>query len=232
MKLFLCAFALSLAGCNFYSGSDTKDSRAKFDMMAIEKAIKKAYIESEGTRWPAQLEDIVNFLENGSVGLLDPWGNEYKFAIVEIKQDDSKVGERPFIWTERTVHGKAKVVRWPESMELTEYLKDDARKEMIAKNDVAFIEQACKKYHLDSGKWPLNLDDIANMLESGEAGLVDPWGNKYKFTAGKMKAADGTQVVKAYVWSDRTVNGFPRVCGSKPPEAKKKSESPLTAEPK
>jgi len=216
MKLFTCAFVLLLGGCRYY---DESGGRAKTDMRYIEQACKKYYVENG--EWPAQLEDIANSLEGGDGVLIDPWRKQYNFTILETKRDDGTVLARPFIWTERTVDGKTKVYGWPEDVKLTNEMKDDATKEQIAKNDARVIEQACKKYYLDNKKWPAKLTDIANHLEIGEKGLIDPWGKEYKFAIGKMKAFYDTEVDRPYIWSERKVNGNIRVCGSKPPEEKK-----------
>jgi hypothetical protein len=100
--------------------------------------------------------------------------------------------------------------------------KDDATREQIASNDVKVIEHACKKYYTENAKWPAKLTDIANLLERGEKDLKDPWGKEYKFAIGKMKGSDGEELERAYIWSERTVNGVTKVCGNKPPEEKKK----------
>jgi hypothetical protein len=218
MKLFMCAFVLFLVGCVRYP-DDAKVGRAKSDMRVIEQACKKYYVENG--EWPAQLEDIANLLEGGEGGLIDPWRKQYNFTILEIKQDDGTVLARPFIWTERIVDGKTTVYGWPEDVKLTEEMKDDATKEQVAKNDARVIEQACKKYYLDNKKWPAKLSDIANLLEIGEKGLIDPWGKEYKFAIGKIKASDGKEVERPYIWSERTVNRNTRVCGGEPPEEKK-----------
>ncbi len=219
MKLFMCTFTLFLVGCR-YEGGYSKGDCAKLDIMAIAVACKKYYAEKE--EWPTQLEDIADQLECGNAGLIDPWGKEYNFAIVSTEQSDGTVLQTLFIWTERTVDGKTKVYGCPSDIELTEEMKDDATKKQVARNDARVIEQACKKYYLDNKKWPAKLTDIANLLEIGEQGLIDPWGKEYKFAIGKMKASDGKESERPYIWSERTVNGNIRVCGSKPPEEKKK----------
>jgi type II secretory pathway pseudopilin PulG len=218
MKLFMCAFALFLVGCVRYP-DDAKVGRAKSDMRVIEQACRKYY--AENGEWPAQLEEIAISLEAGNRGLIDPWGKKYNFMILEMDQVDGPTRERPYIWTERTVDGKTTVYGWPEDVKLTEEMKDDAAKKQVAKNDARVIEQACKKYYLDNKKWPAKLTDIANLLEIGEKGLIDPWGKEYKFAIGKMKAFYDTEVERPFIWTERTVNGNIRVCGSKPPEEKK-----------
>jgi hypothetical protein len=100
--------------------------------------------------------------------------------------------------------------------------KEDVAKEQQAKVGATVIEQACKKYYLENSKWPDKLEDIANLLESGKKGLIDPWGKEFKFAIGKTKASDGTEVERPYIWTERTVDGKTKVYGMKPPEEKKK----------
>lgn len=201
-----------------------------WDMMSIRKALIQFYINNNGTYWPEQIEDIANLLENERNGLIDPWEKEYSFAIIEEKQNDGTISETPFIWSERIVDGKRKVVWFSSDMnwlssdmkpKLTEYLKNDARKEQQGRKDVKALEQACRKYYLDNGKWPTKLADIAILLESGEKGLIDPWGSNYRFSLRKGVATDETQIDGPYIWSERTLNGMPRTCGNKPPREKK-----------
>ena len=58
---------------------------------------------------PAKIEQVADFLQNGKKALIDPWGNEYKFAAVKKKLFGDTEVESLFIWTERTVDGKSKV---------------------------------------------------------------------------------------------------------------------------
>jgi hypothetical protein len=117
MKLFLCTFALLLAsGTKPLEEKKTDDSKdeaakeekAKSGAQTIVTAVKKYYVEMGG-EWPAKLDDIAKQLENGKKDLIDPWGKEYKFAIVKMKNADGTETERPYVWTERTVDGKTKV---------------------------------------------------------------------------------------------------------------------------
>jgi hypothetical protein len=100
-------------------------------------------------------------------------------------------------------------------------MKEDAKKEQIARNDAKVIEQACKKYYSENGKWPAQLTDVAKLLDNGEKGLTDPWGKKYQFSMAKMKSSDGQSIESACIWSERKVNGVTRVCGKRLSEDKK-----------
>jgi type II secretory pathway pseudopilin PulG len=218
MKLFICSLSLLLAGC-LYEGSETKVGRAKRDMVDIHQALEKYYVENQD--WPTQLEDIAYLLEAGENGLIDPWGQDYKFAIVETKVEDGTTFQRAVVWTKCMVDGKIQVFTCPSDVKLTDEIKDEATKEAIAKNDARVIEQACKKYYLENAKWPAKLADIADLLENGKKALNDPWGKEYKFAIVTKKGEDGTEIQRPYIWTERTVDGKIKVYGMKPPEEKK-----------
>jgi hypothetical protein len=189
-------------------------------MQAILLACKKYY--AENGEWPAQLEDVAAKLESENARLIDPWGEKYNFVLSEMDQVDGVAVERPFIWTKWTVNGKAFPFGWPEGLEITQAMKDTAAKEHIAEYHARMMEEACKKYYVDSGKWPAKLTDITHLLEDGEKGLKDPWGNEYKFAIGKMRGSDGREVEMAYIWSEWKMVGNTRVSGSRPPREKRK----------
>jgi general secretion pathway protein G len=70
-----------------------------------------------------------------------------------------------------------------------------------AKSDMRIIESALKKYYLEHDTYP-EPDQIAVLapyLEQGEAGLLDPWGQPYRFQVVTEQAADGTQTLRVYV---------------------------------
>ena len=230
--LFMSATVLLVLNFNYDDGGVTKDSVAKWQMITLEEALKKRFLESDGFLWSEQLEDIADLLHNGKAGLIDPWGNEYKFAIVERVYIDGTLYQDTLIWTEVKKSGRTRVIAWPSGMDLTEELKEDGRREAKAQDDVKVLEQGCMVYHFKNGKWPATLDELADTIERGDKVLIDPWGSKYKFTLGRTEEADKSQIERPYIWSERTLNGFPRICGNRPPVNKKTKDDPQLAEPK
>lgn len=89
---------------------DAKKGRAKADMMAIEKSIKKIYMENGATSWPdvSQSGAVAANLEQGANGLTSPWGTQYTWSIIA---DGTGQGERPLIQCQTS---KGEVVSWPE----------------------------------------------------------------------------------------------------------------------
>ena len=62
-----------------------------------------------GGKYPEKLADLIHppfgdgpFVEDHSSDLIDPWGNPYKYALV---QNENGKWE-PYVWAERTVDGK------------------------------------------------------------------------------------------------------------------------------
>ncbi|HEV3436464.1 MAG TPA: sigma-70 family RNA polymerase sigma factor [Gemmata sp.] len=89
------------------STDEPKGGLATTRAIVLVQAVKKHYVERG--EWPAKLADVASSLENGKKDLVDPWGTEYKFAIMTEKQSDGTAIERPYVWTERTIDGKIKV---------------------------------------------------------------------------------------------------------------------------
>jgi hypothetical protein len=50
-----------------------------------------------------------------------------------------------------------------------------------AQADVQAIAKACQTFRVLNGHYPDHLDQITSMLEQGQAGLIDPWGNPYQY---------------------------------------------------
>jgi hypothetical protein len=66
-----------------------------------------------GNALPRALNDLAappfggaSFLRNGAADLLDPWGQPYKYKVVPAQNGFPL----PYIWTERTVNGKTRVI--------------------------------------------------------------------------------------------------------------------------
>ncbi len=80
-----------------------KGVRAVADAQVITLAVKTYYLQNN--RWPVQTFDVAPFLEKGKDGLLDPWGEPYKYAL----SLDEKGNTIPHVWAEREVKGELKV---------------------------------------------------------------------------------------------------------------------------
>jgi hypothetical protein len=104
----------------------------------------------------------------------------------------------------------------------------EAAKEKQAELSAFAIRQACAAYHLTpanaTGDFPSALVDLVkppfggpSFLKDGAKDLLDPWGKQYKFTVAKDEKGEE----RAYVWTERTVDGKMKVLGTKPPEKKK-----------
>ncbi len=57
-----------------------------------------------------------------------------------------------------------------------------------------------------------------SFLRDGEKDLLDPWGKMVQYAVAK----DEKGTLRAYTWTERTVDGKTKVIGTKPPEPKKK----------
>jgi hypothetical protein len=67
---------------------------------------------NEPGQYPEKLTELdaprfqkASFLKNGKKDLLDPWGKEFKYELVEAE----KGAKVPYVWAERDVDGKTKV---------------------------------------------------------------------------------------------------------------------------
>jgi hypothetical protein len=94
---------------------ETREKQATREASNLLLAVKRHYLEHE--KWPAKLQDAAPYLENAS--FIEPWGMEYKYAIVLITQVDGQAGEMPYVWSERVVDGKLQVygIKPPEPIE-------------------------------------------------------------------------------------------------------------------
>jgi hypothetical protein len=57
-----------------------------------------------------------------------------------------------------------------------------------------------------------------SFIRDGEKDLIDPWGKMFQYAVAKDEKGN----LRAYVWTERTVDGKTKVIGRKPPEPKKK----------
>jgi general secretion pathway protein G len=73
-----------------------------------------------------------------------------------------------------------------------------------AKGEMRVIKSALEKYHMENGQFPEQdqIQIIAPYLEQGSQGLIDPWGQPYRFAVDSQQDAesvDGGVRVKVYV---------------------------------
>jgi hypothetical protein len=93
---------------------EAKEKTALLQTVTIRKACEQYYLNpNSGGTYPKKLEDLIkppwggsSFLANGKDNLLDPWAKAFKYELAK----DAKGFDKPFIWAERTVNGKTKVI--------------------------------------------------------------------------------------------------------------------------
>lgn len=83
--LVILASAASFAYFRYLE--DAKVGRAKSEMRVIKAALEKFHMENE--RFPERdnIREIAPYLEQGEIGLNDPWGHPYSFDIDDTQQD-------------------------------------------------------------------------------------------------------------------------------------------------
>ncbi len=90
------------------------EAHAELRLHSIITACQAYYTNPKsGHEYPEKLTDLVkppwggsSFLNDPATDLLDPWGQPFQYE----RRKDSAGAERPFVWTERTVDGKTKVI--------------------------------------------------------------------------------------------------------------------------
>lgn len=115
-------------------------------------------------------------------------------------------------------------------------LVEDAREE-VAGMQIRGLLTACEAYIANpnaNGKPPEVPGYLvsppwggASFLKNGAKDLIDPWGRPYRYAA----EPDERGELRAYIWTERTVNGKPKVIGTKPPERKKSGCEPNARSP-
>ena len=85
-----------------------KEGLAEINAETLIKAVKT--YQTQNNRWPAQLTDVADFLENGVLAILDPWGQPYKYEIGPTIDPKSLIRGEPYVWAERKVGEKVKVI--------------------------------------------------------------------------------------------------------------------------
>ncbi len=91
-----------------------EEAKAILQANAIMKACESYYLNPNScNKYPLKLDDLVkppwggvSFLNDPKKDLIDPWGIRFQYAVAA----DGKGNQRPFVWTERTVDKKTKVI--------------------------------------------------------------------------------------------------------------------------
>lgn len=83
------------------------------------------------------------------------------------------------------------------SISIFRYMED--AKVGRAKSDMKTIEGAYKKYYSEKSEWPQDISLIAPQLEQGQAGLLDPWGNRYTVEIVEYQQDDGQTIQRPVV---------------------------------
>lgn len=86
--LVILASAASFAYFRYLE--DARIGRAKSEMRVIKSALEKYYTEQGTFPEPDQIHVIASSLEQGQQGLIDPWGNPYRFQ-VDAQEDSQSV---------------------------------------------------------------------------------------------------------------------------------------------
>src|SRR5262245_59164564 len=95
--LVILASAASIALFRYLE--DAKVSRAKADMKTIEIALKTYYTQNLERPQQGQegLASIIPLLEQGQIGLQDPWGGYYSWQLDEQQGVDGQLVQRPLV---------------------------------------------------------------------------------------------------------------------------------------
>jgi prepilin-type N-terminal cleavage/methylation domain-containing protein len=97
--LVILASAASIALFRYLE--EAKEGRAQNDMRAIEQALKTYYLKHG--EWPPEGEQglalIAPYLEQGTQGLISPWGTRYYWQLVRMTDEvDGNYKERPVVF--------------------------------------------------------------------------------------------------------------------------------------
>lgn len=93
----------------------TKAEEAQTHSWVLVRACEgyRKHLKGDG-KYPATLTELVEpdpksgrkaMVEGGLVSLLDPWGEQYRYAIVETKD-----GPVPYVWAEREIDGRLHLI--------------------------------------------------------------------------------------------------------------------------
>jgi hypothetical protein len=124
-------------------------------------------------------------------------------------------------------------VEQPGKLKPPEPKKEDEKvQEEKAKLKRQSILTACEAYSIstsnpgltDAEKMPTTLTNLVqppfggtSFLRNGEKDLLDPWGKMFQYAVVKDEKGE----LRAYVWTERTVDGKTKVIGTKPPDVPK-----------
>lgn len=96
--LVILASAASIALFRYLE--EAKEGRAQNDMRAIEQALKTYYLKHG--EWPPEGEQglalIAPYLEQGTQGLISPWGTRYYWQLVRTQDEEGNYKERPVVF--------------------------------------------------------------------------------------------------------------------------------------
>jgi hypothetical protein len=104
-------------GANFVAADDKDDEdKAKLSCDSLLQAclaFKISPADGMGKQFPTVLLELAkppngrtSYLKNGEKDLIDPWGKTFQYAVAK----DEKGELQAYVWTERTVGGKTKVI--------------------------------------------------------------------------------------------------------------------------
>jgi hypothetical protein len=97
-----------------FGRENARIGRAKSDMHDIERAINQYYLEHGEWPHPGQLQVVSSNLQQGSQGLIDPWGNPYSHEIVVYTDEiDGSQKQRAIVYCQPLDPSKPRL-RWPE----------------------------------------------------------------------------------------------------------------------
>lgn len=117
MRRLCVAMAAAVAAAGLARGQDdvekAKAEKAELGARSLLQTCEAYYLNPQsGNQYPAKLADLArppfggaSFLKNGREDLIDPWGKEYKYKVVELDSGE----KRPYVWSERVVGGKTLV---------------------------------------------------------------------------------------------------------------------------
>jgi hypothetical protein len=71
---------------------DLRVRRAISKMRVIVAAYKVHYTQQN--RWPDKVDQVISFLEGGTEGITDPWGNPFSVVVETVKGADGETRER------------------------------------------------------------------------------------------------------------------------------------------
>jgi general secretion pathway protein G len=102
----------TLATFKFLEDAKVDTARAKAENLVT--AVKAWQVKNDNQQ-VTDITVVLQFLEGGEKGLLDPWGQPYQIQYV---QDPSSPYPRPFVFTNAMVDGQQRIVGAPKDLEM------------------------------------------------------------------------------------------------------------------